>query len=142
MRKIISVILGVSFVGFGGYLYFLTEKLTLETVDESYVESDIVKTDKWNRIDGELDVLLFDQKSILKANEINSPVSHVELQKMSQKVVVYREKIEDLILQFDSNLSDPTARKNIKQEIDAEMSSYNEMVLPVVMSMMKDTGQK
>ena len=140
MKKSIPVILSVSLVGIGGYFYFLTERSVVETavIDKSYLESDPAKNNKVDGVDTEFNTLVIEQENVSETNESAQKISHAELQEMTQAAAVHREVIDGLIQQFDNNLSDTVARKNIKKEIDAKMVDYNEMVLPVAMNAMKE----
>ncbi|MCF6211684.1 MAG: hypothetical protein L3K24_13670 [Gammaproteobacteria bacterium] len=140
MKKFIPVILGVSVIGISGYFYFLTERSVVETavIDKSYLESDSAKKNKVDGIDTEFNVSLLEQKNVSEPDEPVREIPHAKLQEMVQITAVHREEIDGLIQQFDTNLSDPVARKNIKREIDAKMSDYNETVLPVAMNAMKE----
>ena len=140
MKKSTSVILGVSLVGIGGYFYLFAESPIVETavIDKSYLESDPAKNNKVDGIDTEFNTSVIEQENVSETNEFAQKISHVELQEMTQAAAVHREAIDGLIQQFDNNLSDTVARKNIKKEIDAKMVDYNEMVLPVAMNAMKE----
>ena len=140
MKKSISVILGVSLMGIGGYFYLFSERPIVETAvtDKSYLEPDAAKNNKADEVDAKFNASLLEPENVSKTDESAREIPHAKLQEMARATAVQREAIDGLILQFDNNLSDPEARENIKKEIDIKMADYNDMLLPVAMNAMKE----
>ncbi len=143
MKKSISVILGVSLIGVGGYFYFLTEPSVVETalIDEVYLEPDREQKGEVGWKIPEPDEV-FPEGGMSEQSQSNQEISPVELQKVTEAATVLREELDSLIVEFDANLYDVQTRKEMKQKIDAKLLEYNEMVLPVAMNAMKYSAQK
>ena len=64
-------------------------------------------------------------------------VEEVSLEKQRQIASDKRNKLDLLIVQFNENLQDRTAREEVKKKIKENIDKYNELIAPLVMKEMK-----
>lgn len=63
-----------------------------------------------------------------------------EAQEREQQIAEAKAKLDELMLEYNENLKNPAARKELEADIAVLMKEYNELILPVALEKIKQAN--
>lgn len=153
MKKVLVMGVATVSLGLAGYLFLMPESAEMQA-GNSDQSSQVTESRTAHAIDGQEEHVADSYKKTapesdvdvassqaLSDEETTTGLTQAEFEKLTEFANKSRGQLEDLIHQFDANLSDPSARAELKQQMDSKLEEYNESILPLALSQMKERAQ-
>lgn len=129
MKGVVAVIVVVSLVGLGVWLLFLQPPKPEANTPSM---SEDASTETFHTANSELnEAAIKSQSSTGTSVESQSSLS---TQQRAEQLAEAKTKLDDLIIEYNENLTDPELRAQTQAQINKLLKDYNELALPVALA--------
>lgn len=144
MKNSFAIIGIVAVFGFSAYFYYSNQQPVAPAIGISSGIQSLSQINASDKPDSSTQIQHEDviQDSLALPQQTRTEQQEKDLlRQQSMQATAVREEIDELIVELDENLSDPSQRKALKQRISNKMAEYNQHVLPVAINAMQDRQQ-